>query len=152
LYPSALYLTVPLFFFTCRLWNLEWSPAHVSILNGIYLRVEGLLLSKTLTSHKYATYLNFLDASQLLYYLFDRHWTRPDSEWRYLVDDFAATFGITNRTLLECLEFCLLDDHSSEALEVISCCFCWTWNLILTCILQSSGGCCCICSQLFKFI
>jgi len=34
------------------------------------------------------------------------------------VDDFAATFGITNRTLLECLVFCLLDDHSSEALEV----------------------------------
>ncbi|CAN6303629.1 unnamed protein product [Urochloa humidicola] len=53
----------------------------------------------------------------LLYYLFDRHWTRPDSEWRYLVDDFAATFGITSRTLLECLVFCLLDDHSSEALE-----------------------------------
>nr|CDI66559.1 Conserved hypothetical protein 10 [Saccharum hybrid cultivar R570] len=36
---------------------------------------------------------------------------------KYLVDDFAATFGITNRTLLECLVFCLLDDHSSEALE-----------------------------------
>ncbi|AQK63090.1 E3 ubiquitin-protein ligase HOS1 [Zea mays] len=53
----------------------------------------------------------------LLYYLFDRHWSRPDSEWRYLVDDFATTFGITNRTLLECLVFCLLDDHSSEALK-----------------------------------
>ncbi|CAM0876100.1 unnamed protein product [Alopecurus aequalis] len=52
-----------------------------------------------------------------LYYIFDRHWTRPDSEWRYLVDDFAATFGISSRTLLECLVFCLLDDHSSEALE-----------------------------------
>lgn len=52
-----------------------------------------------------------------LYYLFDRHWTRPDSEWRYLVDDFAATFGISRRTLLECLVFCLLDDHSSHALE-----------------------------------
>lgn len=37
------------------------------------------------------------------------------------MDDFAATFGITNRTLLECLVFCLLDDYSSEALEVISC-------------------------------
>ncbi|KAF0888472.1 hypothetical protein E2562_014710 [Oryza meyeriana var. granulata] len=52
-----------------------------------------------------------------LYYLFDRHWTRPDSEWRGLVDDFAATFGISRRTLLECLAFCLLDDHSSRALE-----------------------------------
>uniref|UniRef100_A0A453HC23 ELYS-like domain-containing protein n=1 Tax=Aegilops tauschii subsp. strangulata TaxID=200361 RepID=A0A453HC23_AEGTS len=53
-----------------------------------------------------------------LYYIFDRHWTRPDSEWRYLVDDFAATFGISCRTLLECLVFYLLDDHSSQALEV----------------------------------
>ena len=70
--------------------------------------------------HNYATSLNFLDTSQLLYYIFDRHWTRPDSEWRYLLDDFAATFGITNRTLLECLVFCLLDDHSLEALEVIA--------------------------------
>ncbi|XP_020175971.1 E3 ubiquitin-protein ligase HOS1 [Aegilops tauschii subsp. strangulata] len=52
-----------------------------------------------------------------LYYIFDRHWTRPDSEWRYLVDDFAATFGISCRTLLECLVFYLLDDHSSQALE-----------------------------------
>jgi hypothetical protein len=50
--------------------------------------------------------------------LFDRHWSRPDSEWRNLVDDFAATFGTTNRTLLECLVFCLLDDYPSEALEV----------------------------------
>ncbi|XP_006651795.1 E3 ubiquitin-protein ligase HOS1 isoform X2 [Oryza brachyantha] len=53
-----------------------------------------------------------------LYYLFDCHWTRPDSEWRHLVDDFAATFGISRRILLECLVFCLLDDHSSHALEV----------------------------------
>lgn len=34
------------------------------------------------------------------------------------MDDFAATFGISSRTLLECLVFCLLDDHSSLALEV----------------------------------
>lgn len=34
------------------------------------------------------------------------------------MDDFAATFGISRRTLLECLVFCLLDDHSSHALEV----------------------------------
>jgi E3 ubiquitin-protein ligase HOS1 len=38
------------------------------------------------------------------------------------VDDFATTFGITNRTLLECLVFCLLDDHSSEALKVPALC------------------------------
>jgi hypothetical protein len=66
---------------------------------------------------------NFLDFFfQLLYYLFDRHWTRPDSEWRYLVDDFSDTFGIPSRTAFECLVFCLLDDHSSEALEVTSTC------------------------------
>ncbi|KAK3149415.1 hypothetical protein QOZ80_3AG0217130 [Eleusine coracana subsp. coracana] len=53
----------------------------------------------------------------LLYYLFDRHWTRPDPEWRYLVDDFSDTFSIPNRTVFECLVFCLLDDHSSQALE-----------------------------------
>uniref|UniRef100_A0A0D9VYQ7 ELYS-like domain-containing protein n=1 Tax=Leersia perrieri TaxID=77586 RepID=A0A0D9VYQ7_9ORYZ len=47
-------------------------------------------------------------SDMFLYYLFDRHWTRPDSEWRYLVDDFAATFGISRRTLLECLEACSL--------------------------------------------
>uniref|UniRef100_M8BB76 ELYS-like domain-containing protein n=1 Tax=Aegilops tauschii TaxID=37682 RepID=M8BB76_AEGTA len=56
-------------------------------------------------------------SDMFLYYIFDRHWTRPDSEWRYLVDDFAATFGISCRTLLECLVFYLLDDHSSQALE-----------------------------------
>ncbi|GJM96539.1 hypothetical protein PR202_ga13382 [Eleusine coracana subsp. coracana] len=53
----------------------------------------------------------------LLYYLFDRHWTRPDSEWRYLVDEFSDTFSIPNGTVFECLVFCLLDDHSSQALE-----------------------------------
>jgi hypothetical protein len=52
------------------------------------------------------------------------------------VDDFAATFGITNRTLLECLVFCLLDDHSSEALEVPALyLFCWTFKFELSYIL-----------------
>lgn len=90
------------FFISYYLWSL--SLVAWDIIFTLFLR--------------HATSLNFLNASQLLYYLFDRHWSRPDSEWRYLVDDFAATFGITNRTLLECLVFCLLDDHSSEALEV----------------------------------
>nr|CAD1816807.1 unnamed protein product [Ananas comosus var. bracteatus] len=52
-----------------------------------------------------------------LYHLFDRHWTRPEVEWKYLIDDFAATFGITKHSLLESLVFYLLDDHSVEALQ-----------------------------------
>ncbi|CAK9185019.1 unnamed protein product [Ilex paraguariensis] len=52
-----------------------------------------------------------------LYYLFDRHWQLPDEKWRYVVDDFAATFSITRRSLLESFTFYLLDDHTDEALQ-----------------------------------
>ncbi|EOY24269.1 HOS1 [Theobroma cacao] len=52
----------------------------------------------------------------LLYYLFDRHWSMPEEEWRHIVDDFAASFGISRHSLLESFTFCLLDDHSDEAL------------------------------------
>ncbi|XP_010275373.1 PREDICTED: E3 ubiquitin-protein ligase HOS1 isoform X2 [Nelumbo nucifera] len=52
-----------------------------------------------------------------LYYLFDWHWTMPDEKWRYVIDDFAATFGITRHSLLESLTFYLLDDHTDEALQ-----------------------------------
>ncbi|CAK9173273.1 unnamed protein product [Ilex paraguariensis] len=52
-----------------------------------------------------------------LYYLFDRHWTLPDGQWRNVVDDFAATFGITRLSLLESFTFYLLDDHTDEALQ-----------------------------------
>ncbi|KAJ3694023.1 hypothetical protein LUZ60_009503 [Juncus effusus] len=52
-----------------------------------------------------------------LYYLIDRHWTRPDSEWKFLLDDFCAVFGVTNHALTECLVFYLLDDHSPQSLE-----------------------------------
>lgn len=51
-----------------------------------------------------------------LYFLFDRHWTIPDDEWRNIVDDFAVTFGITRHSLLESFVFYLLDDHADEAL------------------------------------
>ncbi|WCJ25846.1 ubiquitin-protein ligase [Euphorbia peplus] len=53
----------------------------------------------------------------LLYYFFDRHWTMPDETWRYIVDDFAATFGVTRHALLESLVFYLLDDCTEEALK-----------------------------------
>ncbi|KAK4804011.1 hypothetical protein SAY86_003828 [Trapa natans] len=52
-----------------------------------------------------------------LYYLYDRHWTLPDEEWRDIIDDFATTFQINRHSLLESLVFYLLDDHTAEALE-----------------------------------
>ncbi|XP_077227841.1 ubiquitin-protein ligase [Tasmannia lanceolata] len=52
-----------------------------------------------------------------LYYLFDRHWSITDAEWRPLIDDFAATFGLTRCSLLESLTFYLLDDLTEEALQ-----------------------------------
>lgn len=52
-----------------------------------------------------------------LYYLFDRHWTRPEMEWRCIIDDFAATFNITRHSLLESFCFYLLDDHTDDALQ-----------------------------------
>ncbi|KAI3997573.1 hypothetical protein MKX01_029404 [Papaver californicum] len=52
-----------------------------------------------------------------LYYLFDRHWTKPDEQWRHIIDDFAASFGITRDLLLESLTFYLLDDHTDQALQ-----------------------------------
>lgn len=63
-------------------------------------------------------FIGFLNLKQLLYYLFDRHWTMPDEMWRYTVEDFAATFSITRHSLLESLIFYLLDDHTEEALQV----------------------------------
>ncbi|XP_057520290.1 E3 ubiquitin-protein ligase HOS1 [Amaranthus tricolor] len=52
-----------------------------------------------------------------LYYLFDRHWTTADDDWRHSVDDFAASFSITRSSLLESISFYLLDDHTDEALQ-----------------------------------
>ncbi|KAJ8497986.1 hypothetical protein OPV22_008538 [Ensete ventricosum] len=52
-----------------------------------------------------------------LYYLFDRHWKRPDAEWKHIVDDFAVSFGIATHTVQESLVFYLLDDHTPQALQ-----------------------------------
>ncbi|KAJ0259503.1 E3 ubiquitin-protein ligase HOS1 [Hirschfeldia incana] len=52
-----------------------------------------------------------------LYYLFDRHWTTPEKQWKHIIDDFAATFGISRHSLLESFVFYLLDDPSEEALQ-----------------------------------
>lgn len=42
----------------------------------------------------------------------------PDGTWRHIVDDFAATFGISRHALLESFAFYLLDDHTDETLKV----------------------------------
>lgn len=60
----------------------------------------------------------FLDPSKFLYYMFDRQWTVPDEEWRHIIDDFAATFGVTRHSLLESFTFFLLDDEGALALKV----------------------------------
>lgn len=52
-----------------------------------------------------------------MYYLFDRHWTTPDTEWRCIINDFAAAFNIDRHSLLESLIFYLLDDHTDQALQ-----------------------------------
>ncbi|MED6193855.1 hypothetical protein PIB30_023227 [Stylosanthes scabra] len=52
-----------------------------------------------------------------LYYLYDRHWTIPDEEWREIIEDFAVTFNISRHSLLESLTFYLLDDDTEEALQ-----------------------------------
>lgn len=52
-----------------------------------------------------------------LYYLFDRHWGVPEERWKYIVDDFAATFSIARHSLLESFAFYLLDDHTEGALK-----------------------------------
>ncbi|KAK7406290.1 hypothetical protein VNO78_07913 [Psophocarpus tetragonolobus] len=52
-----------------------------------------------------------------LYYLYDRHWSIPEEEWRHILEDFAATFSISRHSLLESLTFYLLDDHTEEALQ-----------------------------------
>lgn len=55
---------------------------------------------------------------QFLYFLFDRHWTVPDGNWRGVVDDYVATFSIPRHFMLESLVFYLLDDSSDQSLEV----------------------------------
>ena len=42
----------------------------------------------------------------------------PNEKWRHIVEDFAASFGITRHLLLESLIFYLLDDLTDEAMQV----------------------------------
>ncbi|XP_030467691.2 E3 ubiquitin-protein ligase HOS1 isoform X2 [Syzygium oleosum] len=105
-----------------ELFSLQKSGA------SLYLRakVEGLSGCYPFENLRAAADMLFLYGSSdlvvakraiFLYYLYDRHWTLPDECWRHVVDDFAASFGVTRHLLLESLTFYLLDDHTDEALK-----------------------------------
>ncbi|KAF3448297.1 hypothetical protein FNV43_RR09010 [Rhamnella rubrinervis] len=89
-------------------------------------QIEGLSACYPFESLRAAVDILFLRGSSsmvvakqaiFLYYLFDRHWTLLDERWRHIVEDFAASFGITRNLLLESLIFYLLDDETDEALQ-----------------------------------
>ncbi|XP_062073930.1 E3 ubiquitin-protein ligase HOS1 [Humulus lupulus] len=89
-------------------------------------KIEGLVGCYPFESLRAAIDMLFLCGSSdmvvakqaiFLYYLYDRHWTTPNSEWRHIVEDFAASFGITRILLLESLIFFLLDDFTDEAMQ-----------------------------------
>lgn len=89
-------------------------------------KIEGMVGCYPFENLRSATDILFLRGSSdlvvakraiFLYYLFDRHWTVPDDEWRPIIDDFAAAFSITRHSLLESFIFYLLDDHTEEALQ-----------------------------------
>ncbi|GMP95741.1 hypothetical protein CsSME_00044665 [Camellia sinensis var. sinensis] len=82
-------------------------------------KIEGMAGCYPFENLRAAADILFLHGSSdlFLYYLFDRHWTRPEEEWRHIIDDFAATFNITRHSLLESFTFYLLDDHTDDALQ-----------------------------------
>ncbi|PPD66377.1 hypothetical protein GOBAR_DD36743 [Gossypium barbadense] len=89
-------------------------------------KIEGLIGCYPFESLQAAVDILFLRGSSdsvvakqaiFVYYLFDRHWSRPEEEWRDIVDDFATSFGINRHSLLESFIFCLLDNHTDEALQ-----------------------------------
>ncbi|KAF5176232.1 E3 ubiquitin-protein ligase hos1 [Thalictrum thalictroides] len=90
------------------------------------LKINGIAGCYPFENLRSATDLLFLYGSSdmvvakkaiFLYYLFDRHWARPDSDWREIIEDFAASFSINRHSLLESLIFYLLDDHTDQALQ-----------------------------------
>ncbi|KAF8108335.1 hypothetical protein N665_0111s0046 [Sinapis alba] len=89
-------------------------------------KIEGISGSYPFDNLRSAADILFLHGSSdlvvakqaiFLYYLFDRHWTTPEKYWKHIIDDFAATFGISRHSLLESFVFYLLDDPSEEALQ-----------------------------------
>uniref|UniRef100_A0A0D3B5X4 RING-type domain-containing protein n=1 Tax=Brassica oleracea var. oleracea TaxID=109376 RepID=A0A0D3B5X4_BRAOL len=89
-------------------------------------KIEGISGSYPFESLRTAADILFLQGSSdlvvakqaiFLYYLFDQHWTAPEKYWKHIIDDFAATFGVSRHSLLESFVFYLLDDPSEEALQ-----------------------------------
>ncbi|KAB2039137.1 hypothetical protein ES319_D03G192900v1, partial [Gossypium barbadense] len=89
-------------------------------------KIEGLIGCYPFESLQAAVDILFLRGSSdlvvakqaiFVYYLFDRHWSRPEEEWRDIVDDFATSFGINRHSLVESFILCLLDNHTDEALQ-----------------------------------
>nr|VDC89807.1 unnamed protein product [Brassica oleracea] len=89
-------------------------------------KIEGISGSYPFESLRTAADILFLQGSSdlvvakqsiFLYYLFDQHWTTPEKYWKHIIDDFAATFGVSRHSLLESFVFYLLDDPSEEALQ-----------------------------------
>ncbi|CAN6807906.1 unnamed protein product [Brassica oleracea] len=89
-------------------------------------KIEGISGSYPFESLRTAADILFLQGSSdlvvakqaiFLYYMFDQHWTTPEKYWKHIIDDFAATFGVSRHSLLESFVFYLLDDPSEEALQ-----------------------------------
>ncbi|KAK4364456.1 hypothetical protein RND71_015814 [Anisodus tanguticus] len=89
-------------------------------------KIEGMVGCYPFESVRAAADILFLRGSSdlvvakqaiFLYFMFDRQWTVADEEWRRIIDDFAATFGVTRHSLLESFTFFLLDDGGVPAMK-----------------------------------
>ncbi|KAF7828448.1 E3 ubiquitin-protein ligase HOS1 [Senna tora] len=106
--------------------GLEVASLQKDVTSIFRANIDGVLGCYPFKNLRAAADLLFLRGSSdmviakqaiFLYFLYDRHWTIPDEEWRDIVEDFAATFSISRHSLLESLIFYLLDDHTEEALQ-----------------------------------
>ncbi|KAF3508611.1 hypothetical protein F2Q69_00001966 [Brassica cretica] len=81
-------------------------------------KIEGISGSYPFESLRTAADILFLQGSSDLVVAKQAiHWTTPEKYWKYIIDDFAATFGVCRHSLLESFVFYLLDDPSEEALQ-----------------------------------
>ncbi|KAK8658217.1 hypothetical protein V6N13_036428 [Hibiscus sabdariffa] len=94
---------------------LSFFQSKIGGIAGCY-PFESLRAAVDILSLRGASDLVVAKQAIFVYYLFDRHWGRLEEEWRDIIDDFAGSFGISRHSLLESFTFCLLDDHSHEAL------------------------------------
>ncbi|KAF2583519.1 hypothetical protein F2Q68_00001708 [Brassica cretica] len=77
-------------------------------------KIEGISGSYPFESLRTAADILFLQGSSDLVVAKQAiHWTAPEKYWKHIIDDFAATFGVSRHSLLESFVFYLLDDPSS---------------------------------------